>query len=151
MSWNIRLIEYGKEVTGATLRIGDAFFYDKAAAEQERLNETHTDYDRRQSVGWYWPRAFARDERLSEQYHNVTSKERPPLLVFLPGTCLFCVDGMCWSDGNYYGGWQVTGTPPLITVDPSINLQGIYHGWIQNGVISDDCEGRQYDETGRRK
>lgn len=45
------------------------------------------------------------------------------------------------SDG---GKWDVQGVPPRITVSPSINLQGAYHGWIKDGVISDDCEGRKF-------
>ncbi len=33
--------------------------------------------------------------------------------------------------------WSVTGEPPNITVSPSINVVGIWHGWIRDGVISD--------------
>lgn len=51
--------------------------------------------------------------------------------------------------------WSVTGEAPNFTVSPSINCyesrgkdgvlyrQG-WHGWLQNGVLSDDCEGRTY-------
>jgi len=73
---------------------------------------------------------------------------RPPLVVALPcvggGRVDWCVDGPCWKDGKVYGdGWDVSGEPPLITVAPSINIIGAYHGFIQNGVITDDCEGRR--------
>lgn len=39
--------------------------------------------------------------------------------------------------------WTRTGEPPNITVSPSINYMGFYHGWLCEGVLSDDCEGRQ--------
>ena len=32
--------------------------------------------------------------------------------------------------------WTVTGTPPNITVKPSINVVGDWHGWITNGEMS---------------
>lgn len=41
--------------------------------------------------------------------------------------------------------WTVNGDPPNISVSPSINAVGDYHGWLQNGVLSDDCEGRRFD------
>ena len=34
--------------------------------------------------------------------------------------------------------WTCTGEPPNVTVHPSINYGGLYHGWLQNGVLSDD-------------
>lgn len=40
--------------------------------------------------------------------------------------------------------WDVTGEMPSITVNPSINDDGVWHGWIKDGVISDDVEGRTY-------
>jgi hypothetical protein len=93
---------------------------------------------------------------------------RPPLILALPdkaypnGKLYFMVDGQCYSGqcakcGNkrtackcgdsyqpkgYYDGWTVSGTPPLITVSPSVNYDEDdgpkhYHGFIQNGVIGD--------------
>lgn len=71
---------------------------------------------------------------------------RPPLVVRLPGPVDWGVDGPPWKDGKPCGdGWDVSGEPPLITVSPSINIGGTYHGWIQAGMISDDCEGRRYE------
>jgi len=32
--------------------------------------------------------------------------------------------------------WTVTGTPPLITVTPSIDAGPEWHGWITNGVMA---------------
>jgi len=40
--------------------------------------------------------------------------------------------------------WQRTGEAPNITLTPSINWVGQYHGWLQNGILTDDCEGRTY-------
>lgn len=77
---------------------------------------------------------------------------RQPLVVRLPGTVDWGVDGPPWKDGRPCGdGWDVSGEPPLITVAPSINILGCYHGGIKAGIISDDCEGRCYDERGRLK
>lgn len=70
---------------------------------------------------------------------------RDPLVVRLPDRTDFCVDGPTFSAGQRgSGGWHVTGEPPAITLTPSINIVGSYHGWIQNGVITDDCEGRKF-------
>lgn len=94
---------------------------------------------------------------------------RPPLILALPDhanskALYFLVDGQCYSskckvcgvshrkcvcgDGKYdprgyYDGWTVTGSPPLITVAPSINFDDDedkikhYHGFVQNGIIGD--------------
>lgn len=53
--------------------------------------------------------------------------------------------------------WTVTGEAPNFTVSPSIrcfeivHADGVmwrqgWHGWLQDGVLSDDCEGRTYPE-----
>jgi hypothetical protein len=82
---------------------------------------------------------------LSPNYKRDHLGKRPPLVVKLPDGSEFCVDSMAFKDGVPYGdGWKVTGAPPLITVSPSINIPGYYHGWITNGVISDDCERRRF-------
>lgn len=74
---------------------------------------------------------------------------RSPLIVRLPGNADFCVDGPPFQDGRRQpGGWTVTGEPHAITVYPSINIRGVYHGWIREGVITDDCEGRRYNDEG---
>lgn len=41
------------------------------------------------------------------------------------------------------GGWTRTGVPPLVTARPSI-LTPTYHGWLTDGVLSDDLAGRTY-------
>lgn len=136
MVWPCRLIQYAKEHTGATLQVGDMFLL----TPPSDITWEH-DPD-----GWWWPEAYTKN--LSDYYYQHNSG-RPPILVFLPGRILFCVDSKCWKDRNYYGGWQVSGTPPNITVSPSIDIQGTYHGFLQNGVIQDDVNGRKYDSEGR--
>lgn len=64
------------------------------------------------------------------------------------GRCLFLrlPDGTDWMiDGpaRNGGGWTRTGEPPKITARPSIASPG-YHGWLTDGVLSDDLEGRSY-------
>jgi hypothetical protein len=95
-----------------------------------------------------WPWYHASEESLSDYYRQHNSS-RLPLMVVLPGRHLFLIDGKCWNGSQLYGGWQVTGDAPAITVSPSINIGGSYHGWLQSGVISDDCEGRKFDAGGK--
>lgn len=104
-------------------------------------------------VGAMWPAPWLLDPAddwiatyLSPKYRADWMAVRPPFVVKLPDGSEFCVDSRATdSEGNLKGdGWTVTGTPPLITVSPSINIVGRYHGLIQNGVITDDCEGRTF-------
>lgn len=48
-------------------------------------------------------------------------------------------------------GWTVIGEPPNCTAMPSVNSEGYFHGWLRNGALTDDCEGRTFpaDETER--
>lgn len=102
---------------------------------------------------------------LTDEYFSINSN-RKPLVVLLPGNNYFLIDGKCYSGKcercgkwqhacacpepstvkGYYGGWNVQGVPPAITVAPSINFEGRYHGFLIAGVISDDCEGRKFDQ-----
>ena len=43
--------------------------------------------------------------------------------------------------------WNVTipnGDPTRMTVSPSIDIRGGWHGFIENGVISDDVSGKRF-------
>lgn len=53
---------------------------------------------------------------------------------------------MCLDQNSTDGtsGWTVSGEAPNLTVTPSINAAGEYHGFITNGVIGDDLEGRKF-------
>lgn len=100
-----------------------------------------------------WPWFLASDERISDYYFQNNSNRRP-LFVKLPSSSgsgpvngeLFCIDGKCWNETEMYGGWTVTGEAPNITVSPSIKIGSFgYHGFLQNGVIYGDCEGRTFN------
>ncbi len=83
---------------------------------------------------------------LSDEYRRDWMGKRPPLMVRLPNRLNFIIDGAASAQTS---GWTVTGEAPNITVSPSINCnrfdpRGGYHGWLQNGVLSDDLEGRTY-------
>jgi hypothetical protein len=99
---------------------------------------------------WFMP-GWTEMESLSKYYKSHNKQNRPPLVVCLPDSQVqytpFCVD--IASDDDDDKGWTVTGTPPLITVTPSINAVGSYHGYIKNGIISDDCEGRKFPHAGK--
>ena len=58
----------------------------------------------------------------------------------LPGHGEWTIDGPA-SNGS---GWTRTGEPPKITARPSIASKN-YHGWLTDGVLSDDLEGRTYE------
>ena len=58
------------------------------------------------------------------------------LTMVLPDGHHWTIDGPSTSGG----GWTRTGTPPMITVRPSI-LTPHYHGWLTDGVLSDDLDG----------
>lgn len=92
---------------------------------------------------------------------------RPPLILAMPDAAskkprYFMVDGQCysakctrcghsvhagckcegdWTPRGHYDGWTVIGTPPAITVSPSVDFDtdGVkhYHGFVANGVIGD--------------
>lgn len=61
------------------------------------------------------------------------------LVLALPDGGQWTIDGPS-SNGP---GWTRTGEPPHITTRPSI-LSTRYHGWLTDGVLSDDLEGRTY-------
>ena len=68
------------------------------------------------------------------------------LIMRLPGNGEWAIDGPS-SNGP---GWTRTGEPPSITVRPSIlshpsSAGPGYHGFLTDGVLSDDLEGRRYD------
>jgi hypothetical protein len=82
---------------------------------------------------------------LSPEYRRDWFGKRPPLFVITP-VGPWCIDAVS-TDGNGNNnnhGWTVLGEVPNITVSPSINFEGYYHGWLQNGLLTDDCEGRVF-------
>ena len=88
---------------------------------------------------------------LSPQYFALPEPRRLPLTIILPGGTPFCIDEMARARGDYYGvGWAVSGDPATsLTLAPSVNIVGAYHGWIRDGVISEDVEGRRFPDEPR--
>lgn len=120
---------------------------------QCRMREPPTAADRRSGqvqIGdmWFAP-WLVEDARpvvenyLSTRYIEQSMEHRLPLIVRLPGAIDFCIDSCADSEGGERG-WVVMGDPPNITMSPSINVLGTYHGFIRGGVITDDCEGRRF-------
>ena len=72
----------------------------------------------------------------SAEKHRIEGRD-PCYVVRLPGR------GWCWHTNEPATGtdqlWTVTGTPPKITVTPSINVgPEIWHGFITDGVMTPD-------------
>jgi len=71
---------------------------------------------------------------------------KPWWVVVLPGDNHFPIHSLSSTDNKP---WDVTGEVPNITLRPSVNFRPSspkgWHGWITNGLISDDLEGRRYD------
>jgi len=89
--------------------------------------------------------AFCLRTLLSAEYRRDWLGRRLPLFVLLPNGEEFSPDfAYAWARGKEQQGWTATGTPPLLTVQPSINCIGRYHGWLQGGLLSPDLEGRRY-------
>jgi hypothetical protein len=68
------------------------------------------------------------------------------------GPCVVLPGRMIWrmgEEGTNGHLWTLSGDIPNVTASPSINFVGTYHGWVQNGVVSDDCEGRKFDVNGK--
>ena len=73
---------------------------------------------------------------------NYTGPDGKVWCVMLPGGMEWIIYG--YASGSPKSKWHVEGTVPNITVSPSIAQIGVYHGFVSGGVISNDCEGRQY-------
>lgn len=85
----------------------------------------------------------------SPEYESMHRGKRPALVVFVPPGLGFCVDNKADNMGGH--GWTVTGEAPNITVSPSIGIRNAkdrtkfdYHGWLKEGELSDDIEGKKY-------
>jgi hypothetical protein len=60
-------------------------------------------------------------------------------VVRLPDGTDWAIDAPSISGGR----WTRSGEAPLLTANPSILSRG-YHGWLKDGVLTDDLEGRTY-------
>jgi hypothetical protein len=87
---------------------------------------------------------------LGSRYRSLPEPRRAPIIIALPyaGTKyqIWVPDQQAWNStqGNHGEGWLVTGELPRVTITPSINCVGTYHGFVTEGVIADDCEGRKF-------
>jgi len=127
MPWPLRMVEYAP---GRDWEPGDCCYVPRDEIGQ------------RESDGRY----YVWGQELSDEYVAQRMASRPPVAVYTPDGWLFVVDGNATSGA---GGWTVSGEPPNLTVTPSINIVGCYHGWITNGVLTDDCDGRQFERVPR--
>lgn len=76
-------------------------------------------------------------------YHDIPDWIGPDgrsLSVMLPDCTAWLIDGPSRTGGK----WTRTGEVPHVTASPSIASAG-YHGFLQNGVLTDDLEGRTYE------
>ncbi len=80
----------------------------------------------------------------SLEYKRDWEGKRKSLFVSLPDGVVWGIDQPA-SNSKNNSGWLVTGEAPNITARPSIAVHN-YHGWLTNGVLSDDLEGRTYKE-----
>lgn len=99
---------------------------------------------------WFSPDYREHPDFLSSHYHEQWADKRDPLFVCLPGGVDFCVDSRpTMQSHRQNGGWNVTGDLPdllNITVSPSILIGGGYHGYIRDGVVTDDVDGKTFPE-----
>lgn len=80
---------------------------------------------------------------LGMHYRRKWASVREPILIWLPNEAgSWSPDQMaCDGERGWHGdGWTVVGDLPDITVTPSINIAGRYHGYLTRGVLSDDMD-----------
>lgn len=118
-------------------------------AIQCRLISSDNLKGRRPGDMWFMP-WYEDHPMLSPEYNRDWKGKRPPICIVLPNGHDFIPD-MKFADlngGFKEHGWTITGEIPNITISPSINQVGKnengYHGWLINGILSDDIEGRTY-------
>lgn len=83
---------------------------------------------------------------LSVEYTRDWAGVRPPVVIRLPGPVDVCLDRQVDGEGGH--GWTVRGVAPHLTVTPSVNIIGVYHGFIRDGFVTPDCQGRLYRPDG---
>ena len=117
----------------------------------------HENQPQNPKIGDMWPdKDRIGSSYISNKYLENCINIRPPLVVVLPSSYnkngdIFLIDRAATDDPNKKGwdiiiiGQLVDGETPNISVYPSINCVGSYHGYIKNGIITDDCEGRNYE------
>jgi hypothetical protein len=123
MPWQCRLVDIAKQPKA----IGDMWFGEALPITNE--------------PGRYMD--IPSGDLLSDEYIRERMAKRKPLDVMMPNGDVFCIDAAVSGERR---GWNVSGDPPRITVKPSINIIGRYHGFVTDGVISDDVDGRKFGQ-----
>lgn len=124
MPWPLKLIsndEWHSRIRTGCLEIGHCCYSDYFDEEK------HQAYD-----------------RLSSSYLALPEPRRRPIAIMLPGDNIWFPDVIASNDQPGAKGWAISGTLPNLTVTPSINFVGRYHGYVTGGVVTDDCEGRTF-------
>lgn len=107
------------------------------------MNAAPSPQDRRPGMVWFAQAKWADSASMSPNYLRDWKAQRPPLVIALPDGTTWCPDQCPAWGSNVDEGWKVTGDIPNISAHPSIGKPG-YHGWLRDGVLSDDLEGRVY-------
>jgi hypothetical protein len=87
---------------------------------------------------------------LGSKYLALPEPRRAPIVIALPyhnqKYQIWFPDERAWdAKQGYHGeGWTITGDLPNISITPSINCVGTYHGYVDKGQITSDCEGRKF-------
>lgn len=92
-------------------------------------------------VGSMW---FSHSRPKISQEKPILDDPEPLLSVRLPGLIDWCID----RPGSQDSRWTRTGNPPDISTQPSINFVGLYHGYISEGYVTDDYDGRKFNDDG---
>lgn len=99
-----------------------------------------------------WPCRIVSNTGELEQPGDMCHSENGDWYVMLPNGGVHNIHAK-FRDGS---GWNVTGEAPNFTVTPSIRCfesrhsdgylyRKEWHGYLTNGVLTDDLEGRKYD------
>lgn len=95
-----------------------------------------------------WP------DRMGSHYHKIPHEppdnpRRLPIVIVLPDKSRWCPDMRARSEHGQHGdGWEVKGPEGKWTIMPSIHVVGSYHGWVRDGMLTDDIEGHVFPFTG---
>lgn len=84
-------------------------------------------------------------------FEHFGASDQPELCVMLPSRTEWNIDRgrLAYADNPKVPKWSRSGEPPFVSVAPSINHVGKYHGFLGSngsppGVLSDDIEGRTF-------
>lgn len=85
-------------------------------------------------IGAMWDGDWFKDCSLDSGLKYDRNADGIVLIVRTPGGD-WVIDGPSFENGKESGFWTRTGKVPNITVTPSINIVGKYHGFLKNGYL----------------